>query len=420
MLTLALATWSVQDPSLSHATDAPVRNLLGRPGAIFADLSIQLFGLASIVLVLPIAIWGWRLLTHRAVRPVLAARAILDRGSGARLGLRLLPAAHRRLAAAGRHGRRDRRRHAESFRCCCSAAISAPPAGSCCRRSSASLALAAFVMVRGLLAAPEAAISPRTFIARPRNSRRKRSAPRSRSAGCTHLLLSAKARVSMFIRRRLGDDEIDVASAPRPERRAARAEPRMRRRRAGGGRRGLRRRGRRGRAAPAPRKARAAATAEAAQVKRRLRAAAAQHPGRAQGQRQIEPEHRGDRGARRIARKRAGGFRRQGRDHQCAPRPGGDALRTRARARHQVVARDRPCRRHRALDERGVGPRRRGTGPQRHRHRIAERVPREGLFPRDRCPRANTTTRPRSCRSVSARPSAANRWWSISRACRIC
>jgi len=67
MMTLALATWSVQDPSLSHATDAPVRNLLGRAGSIFSDLSVQLFGLASIVLVLPVAVWGWRMLTHRPV-----------------------------------------------------------------------------------------------------------------------------------------------------------------------------------------------------------------------------------------------------------------------------------------------------------------------------------------------------------------
>jgi S-DNA-T family DNA segregation ATPase FtsK/SpoIIIE len=66
-LAAALATWSVQDPSLSHATDAPVRNLLGAPGAIAADLLIQLFGLAAIVVVLPVAIWGWRLLTHRPV-----------------------------------------------------------------------------------------------------------------------------------------------------------------------------------------------------------------------------------------------------------------------------------------------------------------------------------------------------------------
>ena len=31
---LALATWSVQDPSFSHATNTPIRNLLGAPGAV--------------------------------------------------------------------------------------------------------------------------------------------------------------------------------------------------------------------------------------------------------------------------------------------------------------------------------------------------------------------------------------------------
>jgi S-DNA-T family DNA segregation ATPase FtsK/SpoIIIE len=65
MAALALATWSVQDPSLSHATDAPVRNLLGHPGAITADLLMQLLGLGSLALLLPIAIWGYRLLGHR-------------------------------------------------------------------------------------------------------------------------------------------------------------------------------------------------------------------------------------------------------------------------------------------------------------------------------------------------------------------
>ena len=62
---LALATWSVQDPSLSHATDAPVHNLLGLPGAIAADLMMQLLGLGSLALLLPIAVWGYRLLGHR-------------------------------------------------------------------------------------------------------------------------------------------------------------------------------------------------------------------------------------------------------------------------------------------------------------------------------------------------------------------
>ncbi|MFD1331411.1 DNA translocase FtsK 4TM domain-containing protein, partial [Methylopila musalis] len=64
---VALATWSVQDPSLSHATDAPIHNMLGPAGAVVADLLTQLFGLAAAFFVLPVAIWGWRLLTHRAV-----------------------------------------------------------------------------------------------------------------------------------------------------------------------------------------------------------------------------------------------------------------------------------------------------------------------------------------------------------------
>src|SRR5690242_8491806 len=62
---IALATWSVRDPSLSYATGGPVHNLLGVWGALAADLLMQLFGLAAITLVLPVALWGWRLFTHR-------------------------------------------------------------------------------------------------------------------------------------------------------------------------------------------------------------------------------------------------------------------------------------------------------------------------------------------------------------------
>src|SRR3954452_15242120 len=57
-LGLALTTWAVKDPSPSHATNAPMRNLLGMPGAVGADLLMQLFGIAAIAIVLPIAIWG--------------------------------------------------------------------------------------------------------------------------------------------------------------------------------------------------------------------------------------------------------------------------------------------------------------------------------------------------------------------------
>ena len=64
---IALATWSVQDPSLSHATQKPIHNLLGFPGAIFSDLAMQLLGLAAILLLLPEALLGWRLLAHKPI-----------------------------------------------------------------------------------------------------------------------------------------------------------------------------------------------------------------------------------------------------------------------------------------------------------------------------------------------------------------
>ncbi|MGU3494531.1 DNA translocase FtsK [Xanthobacteraceae bacterium A53D] len=62
---VALITWSAGDPSLSNATNGTVDNLLGRPGAILADMLMQLFGLASLAIVATTAIWGWRLITHR-------------------------------------------------------------------------------------------------------------------------------------------------------------------------------------------------------------------------------------------------------------------------------------------------------------------------------------------------------------------
>ena len=61
----ALMTWSVQDPSLSHATSRPIRNILGYAGAIGADLAMQILGLGAIMLVLTVAVWGWRMMTHR-------------------------------------------------------------------------------------------------------------------------------------------------------------------------------------------------------------------------------------------------------------------------------------------------------------------------------------------------------------------
>ncbi len=68
--TLALLTWSVLDPSLDHATSGSVHNLLGWPGAIFADLVTQLLGVASVAMLAPLVFWGWRLVVrHRFGSP---------------------------------------------------------------------------------------------------------------------------------------------------------------------------------------------------------------------------------------------------------------------------------------------------------------------------------------------------------------
>jgi S-DNA-T family DNA segregation ATPase FtsK/SpoIIIE len=55
---LSLATWSIHDPSLNHATREAPSNLLAQWGAVTADLSIQTLGLAAIMLFLPLAAWG--------------------------------------------------------------------------------------------------------------------------------------------------------------------------------------------------------------------------------------------------------------------------------------------------------------------------------------------------------------------------
>ena len=66
-LCLSLISWSVVDPSLTLASSAGPRNIMGPLGAISSDLTIQLVGLASAALPLPIAYWGLQLLTTRRV-----------------------------------------------------------------------------------------------------------------------------------------------------------------------------------------------------------------------------------------------------------------------------------------------------------------------------------------------------------------
>ncbi len=89
----ALLTWSVADPSLNHATATPIHNLLGRPGAIVADIAMQFFGLACAVALIAPAFWGWRLLTQKRLDRVKGKVALWLAGSTLAAGCAsLLPA----------------------------------------------------------------------------------------------------------------------------------------------------------------------------------------------------------------------------------------------------------------------------------------------------------------------------------------
>ena len=69
LVAAALATWSVDDPSWSHATNSPVRNVLGVGGAIAADLAMQFVGLASVLIPLTPVFWGLRLINGTPAWP---------------------------------------------------------------------------------------------------------------------------------------------------------------------------------------------------------------------------------------------------------------------------------------------------------------------------------------------------------------
>jgi DNA segregation ATPase FtsK/SpoIIIE, S-DNA-T family len=68
LLLISLVTWHVDDPSFSYPVEGPVRNLLGHPGAAFADLAMQFLGFAVIGIVFPLFFWGWSLFRLRRPR----------------------------------------------------------------------------------------------------------------------------------------------------------------------------------------------------------------------------------------------------------------------------------------------------------------------------------------------------------------
>ncbi|WP_274423374.1 DNA translocase FtsK [Chelativorans sp. YIM 93263] len=63
----SLGTWNVADPSFSYATDNPVTNAMGYPGAVYSDIAMQFFGLAAVAGLVPAVFWGFFLLAARAI-----------------------------------------------------------------------------------------------------------------------------------------------------------------------------------------------------------------------------------------------------------------------------------------------------------------------------------------------------------------
>ncbi len=63
----ALFSYQSADPSWNTATTAATANWLGTPGAVTADLLLQLLGLAALAWLVPMVTWGLRLVRGRAV-----------------------------------------------------------------------------------------------------------------------------------------------------------------------------------------------------------------------------------------------------------------------------------------------------------------------------------------------------------------
>ncbi len=86
-IVISLATWSVEDPSLSYAVGHQPSNLGGYPGAVMSDLLMQFTGLAGTLLVLPVTAWAWLKFTRRRIS------AISKRGVAGLLAIILTAAA---------------------------------------------------------------------------------------------------------------------------------------------------------------------------------------------------------------------------------------------------------------------------------------------------------------------------------------
>ena len=110
-----LATWSVEDPSLTHATTLAPRNALGALGAVLSDLFLQTFGFVAVLAMLPPLLWSVELLRSSRLEQPDKNCLLSDRGAGARRRTLLISGAAW-MAAEPRLRRRHRRRPLRSCR----------------------------------------------------------------------------------------------------------------------------------------------------------------------------------------------------------------------------------------------------------------------------------------------------------------
>ena len=150
----ALMTWSVQDPSLSHATSRAIRNIVGYPGAIGADLLMQILGLGADHADPAGGGVGLAHADPSQLRPRSAADRLLDPVHGDLGGLCELLVAWWSMAAADRAWRRGRRRPGAGAR---GGVRSARPRSiaSCSDSFWAPLTIATFLIAGGLGSRPQ-------------------------------------------------------------------------------------------------------------------------------------------------------------------------------------------------------------------------------------------------------------------------
>ena len=64
---VSLSTWTISDPSLTFANGRSAENWLGFWGASFSDFFMQFLGLSSVIILVPVLIWGLLKLTGRSI-----------------------------------------------------------------------------------------------------------------------------------------------------------------------------------------------------------------------------------------------------------------------------------------------------------------------------------------------------------------